>query len=103
MNKLLHINNDEQIKSVESATVEEVCGYQEGTHKDPTLDPMHTFLKLKDRTKRVAVKAWNTDLAELFADYFKDGKEMNLSREERIYIGSILGLPWLSCMQMARI
>ena len=27
MNELLHINNDEQIKSVESATVEEVCGY----------------------------------------------------------------------------
>ena len=89
MNELLHINNDEQIKSVESAKVEEVCGYQEGTHKGPTLDPMRAFLKLKDRTERVAVKAWNTDLTELFVDYFEDEKEMNLSREERIYIGDL--------------
>jgi hypothetical protein len=91
MNELLHINNDEGIKSVESATVEEVLGYQEGTHEGPTLDPMHAFLKTKGRTasEREAVKAGNTDLAELFVDYFETEKEMILLTEERVYVGDL--------------
>jgi hypothetical protein len=109
MNELLHINNDEEIKSVESATVEEVLGYQEGTHEGPTLDPMHAFLKTKDRTERVAVKAWNTDLAELFVDYFEDEKEMNLSTEEKMIIGDLfldhlgrLARKWQECEKLTK-
>ena len=89
MNELLHINNDEGIKSVKSATVEEVLGYQEGTHQGPTLDPMQAFFKAKGRTEREAVGAWNTDLAELFIEHFEMEKEITLSTEERMYIGDL--------------
>lgn len=89
MNELLHINNDEGIRSVESATVEEVLGYQEGTHEGPTLDPMHAFLKVKGRAQREAVGAWNTNLAELFIERFEKEKEMVFLTEERIYIGDL--------------
>lgn len=104
---MLHIKNDEEIKSVESATVEEVFGYLEGTHEGPTLDPMHAFLKTKDRTERVAVKTWNTELAELFVNYFEDEKEMVLSKEERVYIGDLfldrlnrLARKWQECEKL---
>ena len=91
MNELLHINKDKEIEFVESATVDEVLGYQEGTKEGPTLDPMRAFL---DRTKRtspesVAVKIWNIDLADLFVDYFGNENETNLSAEDRAYIGGL--------------
>jgi hypothetical protein len=111
MNELLHIKNDEEIKSIESATVEEVLEYQEGTHGGPTLDPMHAFLrvKTKDGTEKAAAKAWNTDLTELFVDYFEEEKDMNLSMEERVYIGGLfldrlgrLARKWQECEKLSK-
>lgn len=111
MNELLHIKNDEEIKSIESATIEEVLEYQEGTHGGPTLDPMSAFLRVKskDGIEKTAVKAWNTDLAELFLDYFEGEKEMNLSMEERGYIGGLfldrlgrLARKWQECEKLTK-
>jgi hypothetical protein len=55
MNQLLHINKDKEIEFVESATVDEVLGYEEGTHEGPTLDPMHAFLA---RQRGRALRVW---------------------------------------------
>jgi hypothetical protein len=111
MNELLHITKDKEIELVESATIDEVLGYQEGTNKGPTLDPMHAFL---DRTKRtgpesVAVKIWNIDLAELFVDYFEDESETTMSAEDRVYIGGLfldrlnrLARKWQECQELSK-
>lgn len=111
MNELMHINKDKEIEFVESATVEEVLGYQEGTNKGPTLDPMLAFL---DRTKRtgpesVVVKIWNIDLADLFVDYFEGENEMNLSQEDKAYIGDLfldrlhrLARKWQECQELSK-
>ena len=75
MNELMHIKNDEEIKSVESATVEDVLGFLEGTHEGPSLDPMQVFLEKIGRTEREAVKTWNSELTEIFVNHFKTEKE----------------------------
>lgn len=111
MNELMHINKDKEIEFVESATVDEVLGYQEGTNKGPTLDPMLAFLNRTKRTgpESVAAKIWNIDLAELFVDYFEGENEMNLSADDRVFVGGLfldrlnrLARKWQECQELSK-
>ena len=109
MNELLHIKKDEEVNSIESATIEDVLGFLDGTHEGPTLDPMHVFFKKIDRTEglREAVKYWNSELAELFVDRFEGEMEKVLLNEERVCVGDLflerlgrLTRKWQECKRL---
>ena len=107
MNELMHLKNDEEIKSVESATVKDVLGFLEGTREGPSLDPMQVFLEKINRTEREAVKTWNSELTEIFVNHFETEKEKILLNEERVYIGDLfldrlgrLARKWQECKKL---
>jgi len=76
MNRLMNIKQDKDVSDIETATREEIEGFEEGTEDPPTLDPMRPFIQTSSRN------SWNESLCELFIEQFQAEQGMNLTTEE---------------------
>lgn len=76
MNRLLHVDRDNEIINIDCATKEEVIGFHEGTGDAPALDPMRPFI---DNSKG---NAWNQELFELFIPYFEEEENVSLTSDD---------------------
>jgi hypothetical protein len=76
MNRLMDIKQDKDVFDIETATREEIEGFEEGTKDPPTLDPMRPFIQTSSRN------SWNESLCELFIEQFQAEQGMNLTTEE---------------------
>jgi len=77
MNRLMGIENDKDAAQIDSATVEEIEEFEEGTAMGPELDPMRPFLASSKHN------SWNDELCEMFTEHFEEEQGIELTPEEK--------------------
>ncbi|KIM35107.1 hypothetical protein M413DRAFT_32733 [Hebeloma cylindrosporum] len=76
MNRLMGIKYDKDVAGIDSATVEEIKEFEEGTLTVPAFMPMRPFLESSKRN------SWNDTLCKMFIEHFEQEEGVDLSPEE---------------------
>jgi hypothetical protein len=80
MNRLMGIEKDKGISSVDCATEEEVEEFEEGTTTGPDLSPMRPYL---NSTRH---NSWNDALCDLFVEHFEEEEGTKLTPDNKTTI-----------------